>query len=572
MYILGIRLLQIIVYWNHNPISGGSSPLRTRTVKMFTTIEIFYTILPIFIFGFSVFCFLIACLCKYREMLVVSSGVMRLSESSNCGDTAMLLVLLLSKVRSIRMSCSRISINLSVICQSLVSLLVAVCWYSLGSIDGSIHLGPYLYFEFMPVSYVIADHFSFSMLALTSFIFLVSFALLYQEVYRNLPVWCGVLFILEGFLFIAFTTSNLLVFYIGFEATLLPMYLLIGAWGSRSRKVKANFYFFLYTSVSSLVTLLGLLLLYHCTGTFSYYSLLQMAGHLDIRCNFTSYNMEYLVWILLSIGFLVKLPIFIFHLWLPEAHVEAHTVGSVILAAVLLKLGLYGFIRVVVGLLPVGTIFWSGFLIPVAVVGTLYPAAVAVVQDDLKRIVAYSSISHMSLALLGALTMTVEGVSGAMFLGVGHGITSGGLFAFVGFLYSRYRTRDLKYVGGMVNYMPYGGVFLIILTLGNVGFPFLCNFPGELLIIVGCAKRLGALVALLGFGFFLTAVYSFRLLNTVMFGSTKVTYIENRYDLTRSEGTVMLLFSVATILFGVLCYPLIGSFVGVSSLILHTVS
>jgi len=309
--------------------------------------------------------------------------------------------------------------------------------------------------------------------------------------------------------------------------------------------------------------------MYHSTGTFSYYTLFNMAGDSGF-CNSAIYgNIEYIVCILLSTGFLVKLPVFVFHLWLPEAHVEAHTVGSVILAAVLLKLGLYGFIRVVIGLFPTGIAFWSTWLIPLAIVGTIYPAAVAIVQDDLKRIIAYSSISHMSLALLGALTMTVEGVSGAMFLGVGHGITSGGLFAFVGFLYARHRTRDLKYIGGLLNSMPYGGVLLVVLVLGNVGFPFLCNFPGELLILIGCIKRLGFMSILLGFGFFFTAVYSFRLINVVMFGSPKVAYIENRYDLVRSENTVMFLFSFATILFGIFCSPLVGAFIRVSSFILR---
>lgn len=538
---------------------------------MFITTEVLYVGLPILIFCFSVLCFFIAGLFKYREMLVVSSGIVNISESTGCAERSMLMVLMMSKVYSLRMSCSRVSLNLSIVCQILLSLLVALCWYSLGSVDGYVFVDRCPDFESTLASYVLADHFSFSMVALTSFIFLVSFGLLYQEVCRNLSVWCGVLFVLEGFLFIAFTTSNLLVFYVGFEATLLPMYLLIGAWGSRSRKVKANFYFFLYTSVGSLVTLVGLLLLYRSTGTFSYYSIFDIVDDSSMCGKGVFGNIGGLIWILLSIGFLVKLPVFIFHLWLPEAHVEAHTVGSVILAAVLLKLGLYGFIRVVVGLLPTWTTLLSSWLIPVAVVGTAYPAVVAVVQEDLKRIVAYSSISHMSLALLGVLTMTVDGISGAMFLGVGHGITSGGLFAFVGFLYSRHRTRDLKYIGGLINYMPYGGTFLIVLILGNVGFPFLCNFPGELLILVGCVKRLGFLSAFLGIGFFFTAVYSFRLLSMVMFGSTKAAYIENRYDLTRWESTIMLLFSSATVILGILCSPLIGAFADVSSLILHTV-
>jgi NADH-quinone oxidoreductase subunit M len=536
-------------------------------------INVIYGMLPIYSLGLGILCWFIYSIGSYKvlHVLGLTALVTNLGTSTSLNRTALLWFS--ARVSSIRLVTSRVALYLSLLGQTVFLFLTLLCWNYLGSTvpegESSVVVAP-LKIEVSSESCggaVIMDHFSCSLVALTAFVFLVSFGLLSKEVHRNLSFWCGLLFFLQALLITAFVTANLLLFYVSFEATLLPMYLLIGSWGARSRKIKANYYFFLYTLIGSFLTLLGLILLYCATGTFSYYALFSVLRGSVEPLGILSTRFEYLIWLLLSIGFLVKLPAFICHLWLPEAHVEAPTVGSIILAALLLKLGLYGLIRISITLFPQGTVFWLPWFLPLALIGTFYPAAIAVVQDDIKRIIAYSSVSHMSLALLGLMTLTVEGVTGAMFLAIGHGVTSGGLFALVGLLYDRYRTRDVKYFGGLVGTMPLFSIFFIIVVLGNVGFPFLCNFPGELLVLIGSVKRLGLLTFFLGLGFFVTAIYSFRLVNMILFGVAKPHFIRNRYDLTREECSVLFAFSAATILLGVLCAPLVGAFARIAALI-----
>jgi proton-translocating NADH-quinone oxidoreductase chain M len=408
--------------------------------------------------------------------------------------------------------------------------------------------------------FVVPDAVSFAMVSLTVFIFLLSFGLLFKEVHRSLTVWCGLLFILEGFILSAFLVKNILIFYISFESVLLPMYLFIGAWGSRSRKIKANYYFFLYTLFGSLFTLLGILALYFYTGALSYNLLAFTFNEIATIPNMRSYPLEHCIWLLLAIGFFAKFPIFVFHLWLPEAHVEAPTVGSVILAALLLKLGVYGFVRLPFTLFPVSTAFWLPIVLPFAFIGTLYPALVAIVHDDFKKIIAYSSISHMSFVLLGLLTRTFDGTAGALFLALGHGLTSGGLFVFAGLLYDRFRTRDVKYYGGVLSRMPYAGFSFVLLILGNTGFPFFCNFPGELLVFAGSIQCFGLVSGVLFFGFILTAIYSFRLVNLFFFGAPKPQVHNSLYDLTRSEFAILSVFNAAIVVLGLFCAPLLHLF------------
>lgn len=534
----------------------------------------FYWILPAFYLLAALLCWLVSLSVRYRIVRLVSFQISKLlSAGVSTSRRSLILLSIIANINCLRVAASRAVLWVSILIQAVLTFLAAYCWLAFGHVlfTNPVICAPDFFglpegrrspLGTLPETIPFIDDVSCAFVVLTSFIFLLSFGLMAKETHRNLPFWCGLLFLLEAFLLLAFTTSNLLVFYISFEATLFPMYLLIGAWGSRARKIRANFYFFLYTLLGSFSTLAGLLILYFSFGTLSHYALVTSLNTGGVGAEAFNAELGNLAWLLLSIGFLFKFPIFIFHLWLPEAHVEAPTIGSVILAAVLLKLGVYGFFRIPLTLLPFGTEFWAPYLLPVAILGTFYPAAVAAVQDDVKKIIAYSSVSHMSLVLVGLLTMTPEGIGGALFLSIGHGVTSGGLFAFVGLLYDRYRSRDLKYLTGLASTMPRGSLIFFILVLGNVGFPFLCNFPGELFIFIGSLKRFGILLSLLlGFGFFLTAVYSFRLFNLISFGAIKASAVRNYYDLTPEESAVLYSFGWAAVLLGFFCSPILSIFV-----------
>lgn len=498
--------------------------------------------------GFCAFLCFLVCIISYARALRVA-----LFEVSAfiVGDRILRQRSMLSfgVMRGVTRSFSRFTLNVAVGCQLvLIILFIAVLTLRAGM---------------RPVAgvspQVVPDALSFSFAGLTLFIFLLCFALLLKETHRNLMLWCGILFLLEGFLLSAFLTTHILVFYVSFEATLLPMYLLIGCWGSRARKIKANYYFFLYTLLGSLITLIGLILLYRGTGSFSFDVITSRLS--DSRtagvCSLFGTAGDRLLWLLLSVGFLFKLPLFVFHLWLPEAHVEAPTVGSIILAALLLKLGVYGFVRLPFTFFPDGTSFWFPGLFPFILLGLVYPAAIAVVHDDMKKIIAYSSIAHMASVLLGLMTRTVEGVTGSLFLSISHGIVSGGLFAIVGLFYDRYRTRDIKYFGGLGRTMPFAAFLFISLTFGNMGFPFLCNFPGELLIPSSSISRFPWVTGFLGVSFFLTAVYSLRIVNAILSGSAKEAVIVNFYDVTRSEALVLGSIGSAVLVFGSAAAPLL---------------
>lgn len=340
------------------------------------------------------------------------------------------------------------------------------------------------------------------------------------------------------FLALIFTVENVLLFYVFFEAILIPMYLVIGIWGSRERKIRAVYLFFFYTLWGSLVTLVGILYIFSQTGTL----------HFEYLASYPFTLTEQLfLWVAFFLSFASKIPMFPMHIWLPEAHVEAPTVGSVLLAGILLKLGVYGFIRYNLTLFFDASTFFSPLVYFFCVVGVIYASLSALRQTDLKRIIAYSSIAHMNLVVLGIFSFNTSGLEGAIIQSISHGIVSGGMFLLVGILYNRYHTRFLHYYGGLVHFMPvFAGLFLVF-TMANIALPGTGNFIGEFLLLLGIFKENTLTAVLSALGVILSGTYSLWLYNRIIFGNIKISYTNLFNDINFREFVIM--FSLLVFLF-----------------------
>ena len=296
-----------------------------------------------------------------------------------------------------------------------------------------------------------------------------------------------------------FSFANMLLFYVSFEATLIPMFVLIGFFGSRYRKIKAAFYLFFYTFLGSIFMLIGLFSLYILIGSLSFYVVFYMS--------YTAL-LQKMLWALFFITFAVKIPMVPFHIWLPEAHVEAPTVGSIILASILLKLGGYGFIRFLLGLVPAACFYFAPLIFTVSICGVLFASLSTLRQIDVKRIIAYSSIAHMNMAVLGLFVNNLYGLFGSVYLMFGHGLISSGLFFSIGVLYDRYHTRLLFYYGGLTAVMPIYSFCFLFLSFANIGFPGTVNFISEFHILLGVFTCSSLLLVFIFLGFVFTVVYS----------------------------------------------------------------
>jgi proton-translocating NADH-quinone oxidoreductase chain M len=384
------------------------------------------------------------------------------------------------------------------------------------------------------------DGLSMIFLVLTLFIFPVLF-LSSWRVTKSVRTFVEYLLAMEILLVLTFTTLDLLYFFVMFESLLIPMFLIIGQWGARDRRIKAAYYFFLYTFFGSLFMLFGIIYLYFIVGSTNYFVLLNTVLDAD---------QQRLIWLCFFLAFAVKMPLFPFHIWLPEAHVEAPTVGSMLLASLLLKLGGYGFLRFSLTFLNEGSMHYAPLVSACALLGVLYGSLSTLRQIDLKRIIAYSSVAHMNLVVLGLFSYNQQGIEGAIYLMVGHGVVSAALFLCVGVLYDRYHTRLLRYYGGLVTVMPLFSVSFFALTLANMSFPGTSNFLGELLIFVGIFANNSTVLLLSTAGIVLSAAYSVWLYNRVTFGTLKTTYIRTFTDLNRLEAIALLSLLVPMLVLG----------------------
>jgi NADH-quinone oxidoreductase subunit M len=333
------------------------------------------------------------------------------------------------------------------------------------------------------------------------------------------------------------------VFYIFFEAVLIPMFLIIGVWGG-ARRVYAAFKFFLYTLAGSLLMLLALLAMWFHAGTTDIPTLTEMAF---------PPAMQFWLFIAFFVSFAVKVPMWPVHTWLPDAHVEAPTAGSVILAGVLLKMGAYGFLRFSLPMLPQASADFAPLIFALSVIAIVYTSLVALAQEDMKKLIAYSSVAHMGIVTLGIFTFTQQGISGALFTMLSHGVVSGALFLCVGVLYDRVHSREIARYGGVAKIMPAYALIFMLFTMASVALPGTAGFPGELLVIVGAFKvnpwvALGACM-----GMILGAAYMLYLYRRVAFGKITKDDLRSLLDLGPREYAVFAPLILLTLWMGV--YP-----------------
>nr|YP_010199702.1 NADH dehydrogenase subunit 4 [Gracilaria domingensis]UAD89610.1 NADH dehydrogenase subunit 4 [Gracilaria domingensis] len=350
--------------------------------------------------------------------------------------------------------------------------------------------------------------------------------------------------LLEFFLIQVFCVLDLLWFYIFFESVLIPMFLIVGIWGSRERKIRAAYQFFLYTLVGSLLMLLALLTIYFEVGTTD----LQILWYY----NFSELK-QIIFWLAFFSSFAVKIPMIPFHIWLPEAHAEAPTAGSVILAGILLKMGGYGFLRFSIPMFPEASIYFSPLIFTLSIIAILYASLTTLRQIDLKKIIAYSSVSHMGFVTIGIFSLNLQGIEGSILLMVSHGLVSSALFLCVGVLYDRYKTRILKYYGGLMQVMPIFGIFFLFFTFANLGFPGTSSFVGELLVLVGIFQINRTLTFFAALGMILGAAYSIWLFNRISFGVLKTQYFTTFQDISRREFWILIPLTFLVLWIGI--YP-----------------
>jgi NADH-quinone oxidoreductase subunit M len=350
--------------------------------------------------------------------------------------------------------------------------------------------------------------------------------------------------VLETTMVGVFVSLDLFLFYLFFEGGLIPMFLIIGIWGG-PRRVYASFKFFLYTLLGSVLMLLAMFAIYWHSGTSDIAVLLQQA-------NFPA-NMQMWLWLAFFASFAVKLPMWPVHTWLPDAHVEAPTAGSVILAAILLKMGGYGFLRFSLPMFPEASQYFAPLVFALSVVAIIYTSLVALAQDDMKKLIAYSSVAHMGFVTIGIFTMTRQGIDGALFQMISHGLVSGALFLCVGVVYDRLHTREIEAYGGLVNRMPFYAMTFMVFTLANVGLPGTSGFVGEFLALAGAFKTNTTVTFLATTGIILSAAYALWLYRRVVFGELIKPELAHMPDLNAREMAALVPIIYFTIHFGV--YP-----------------
>ncbi|BDV34835.1 NADH-quinone oxidoreductase subunit M [Methylocystis iwaonis] len=393
------------------------------------------------------------------------------------------------------------------------------------------------------------DGISMPLVLLTTFIMPFSILASFESVTKRVREYMLAFLVLETLMIGVFCALDLVLFYLFFEGGLIPMFLIIGIWGGK-RRVYASFKFFLYTLAGSLLMLVAILAMYNHAHTTDITVLLKTDFPKD---------MQTWLWLAFFASFAVKMPMWPVHTWLPDAHVEAPTAGSVILAAILLKMGGYGFIRFSLPMFPDASVYFAPLIYAMSIIAIIYTSLVALVQEDIKKLIAYSSVAHMGYVTMGLFTLNPQGVQGAMFQMISHGLVAGALFLCVGVIYDRMHTREIAAYGGIVNRMPVYAFVFMLFTMANVGLPGTTGFIGEFLTLAGAFKANSWVALFAATGVIFSAAYALYLYRRVVFGALEKASLKDLVDLSPREMLIFAPLVVLTIYYGVLPGQILAS-------------
>jgi NADH-quinone oxidoreductase subunit M len=393
------------------------------------------------------------------------------------------------------------------------------------------------------------DGISMPFVVLTAFLMPICILASWVSVQKRVKAYFVAFLALETLMLGVFESLDIILFYVFFEAGLIPMFLIIGIWGGK-RRVYAAFKFFLYTLVGSLLMLLAIMTMYWTAGTTDITVLL--------KTTFAP-NVQKWLWLAFFASFAVKMPMWPVHTWLPDAHVEAPTAGSVILAGILLKMGGYGFLRFSLPMFPDASHYFAPLVFALSVIAIIYTSLVALVQEDMKKLIAYSSVAHMGFVTMGLFAANTQGVQGAVYQMVSHGLVSGALFLCVGVVYDRMHTRDISAYGGLVNRMPMYAVVMMLFTLANVGLPGTSGFIGEFLTLIGAFQANSWVGLFATTGIIFSACYALYLYRRIIFGVLDKPSLSAIADLSPREIACLAPLFVLTIYFGVHPQPIIDA-------------
>ena len=387
------------------------------------------------------------------------------------------------------------------------------------------------------------DGISVLFVVLSAFLMPFCVAASWLSVEKRLKQYMIAFLLLEVFMVGVFVSLDIVLFYVFFEAGLIPMFIIIGVWGGKDR-VYASYKFFLYTLLGSVLMLLAIMAMYWQAGTTDIAELLAYQF---------PQQMQTWLWLAFFASFAVKMPMWPVHTWLPDAHVQAPTAGSVILAGVLLKLGGYGFLRFSLPMFPLASDYFAPFVFTLSVIAIIYTSLVAMMQSDMKKLIAYSSVAHMGYVTMGIFAANVQGVQGAIFQMLSHGIVSGALFLCVGVVYDRMHTREIDAYGGLVNNMPKYAVAFMIFTMANVGLPGTSGFVGEITVLLGTFRANSWVAFFATTGIILSACYALWLYRRMIFGALDKESLKSLLDLSGREKAILYPLIALTIFFGI--YP-----------------
>jgi len=384
------------------------------------------------------------------------------------------------------------------------------------------------------------DGISILFIVLTAFITPICIISCVNSVKTRLKEFLIAILILETFMIGVFCSLDLVIFYIFFEAGLIPMFLIIGIWGG-AKRVYAAFKFFLFTLLGSVLMLVAIISIYWITGTTDITQIFEIK---------IPVKYQYVLWLAFFSSFAVKMPMWPVHTWLPDAHVEAPTAGSVILAAILLKMAGYGFLRFSIGMFPVASEYFIPLIFTLSIIAIIYTSLIALMQEDMKKLIAYSSVAHMGFVTLGIFTFTPQGIEGSIFQMISHGLISAALFLCVGVLYDRVHSRLISSYGGIVNILPKYSLVFAIFMLGALGLPGTSGFVGEILVLMGVFQKSFLAAILASIGIILGAAYMLWLYKRVVFGKLEKNELKELKDLNLSEGIILFSLAALVLFFG----------------------